>query len=76
VPRFIATLGLIGGPLVFASGTAQTFGIYEQVSVWAGVGAIPVFAWEICLAAYLIARGFRPPTNTDVTAGPAAALKV
>jgi hypothetical protein len=76
VPRFIATLGLIGGPLVFASGTAQMFGIYEQVSVWAGVGAIPVFAWEICLAVYLIAKGFRPSTDADLSARPAAALKV
>ena len=35
VPRAIAVLGLIGGPLVFASGIAVRFGLYEQVSVWA-----------------------------------------
>ncbi|MBJ2120220.1 DUF4386 domain-containing protein [Arthrobacter sp. MSA 4-2] len=61
VPRFIAVLGLVGGPLVFASGAAQMFGLYEQVSVWAAVAALPVFAWEVCLAVYLIARGFRSP---------------
>lgn len=61
VPRFIAVLGLVGGPLVFASGAAQMFGLYEQVSVWAAVAALPVFAWEVCLAVYLIARGFRAP---------------
>ncbi|RJU00971.1 DUF4386 domain-containing protein [Arthrobacter frigidicola] len=61
VPRFIAVLGLVGGPLVFASGAAQMFGLYEQVSVWAAVTALPVFAWEVCLAVYLIARGFRSP---------------
>jgi hypothetical protein len=60
VPRFIPILGLIGGPLVFASGAAQMFGLYEQVSAWAAVAAVPVFAWEICLAFYLIFKGFRP----------------
>ncbi len=61
VPRFIAVLGLVGGPLVFASGAAQMFGLIEQVSVVAAVAALPVFAWEVCLAVYLIARGFRSP---------------
>jgi hypothetical protein len=75
VPRFIAILGLIGGPLVFASGIAQMFGIYEQVSVWAGVGAVPVFAWEICLALYLMAKGFRPSVDAGLSARPAVILK-
>jgi hypothetical protein len=44
VPRFIPVLGLVGGPLVFASGAAQMFGIYEQISVWAAIAAVPVFA--------------------------------
>jgi hypothetical protein len=34
VPRLIAVLGLIGGPVVFASSTAALFGLYPQVSVW------------------------------------------
>ncbi len=61
VPRFIAVLGLVGGPLVFASGAAQMFGLIEQVSVVAAVAALPVFAWEVSLAVFLIARGFRSP---------------
>jgi hypothetical protein len=60
VPRFIPVLGLVGGPLVFASGAAQMFGIYEQISVWAALAAIPVFAWELTLAIWLIAKGFNP----------------
>ena len=60
VPRFIGVLGLVGGPLIFASATAELFGLYEQVSVWGAVTAIPVFAWEICLATYLVVKGFRP----------------
>jgi hypothetical protein len=58
VPRFIPVLGLVGGPLVFASGAAQMFGLYEQISVWAAIAAVPVFAWELALATWLIAKGF------------------
>jgi hypothetical protein len=60
VPRFIGLLGLVGGPLVFASATATLFGVYEQISVWASIAALPVFAWELSLAIWLIAKGFRP----------------
>jgi Domain of unknown function (DUF4386) len=60
VPRFIAVLGLIGGPLVFASSAAVLFGLYAQVSVWGSIAAIPVFAWEMSLAVWLIAKGFNP----------------
>lgn len=60
VPRWIAVLGLVGGPLVLVSSTAVLFGLYEQVSVVAGLAALPVAAWEMCLAGYLIAKGFRP----------------
>jgi hypothetical protein len=60
VPRLIAVLGLIGGPLVFASSAAVLFGLYEQVSVWGSIAAIPVFVWEMSLAVWLIAKGFNP----------------
>ncbi len=60
VPRVIAVLGLIGGPLIFASGTAVMFGLYQQISIWGSVGAIPVFAWEMSLAVWLIVKGFKP----------------
>jgi hypothetical protein len=58
VPRFIPVLGLVGGPLVFASGAAQMFGVYAQISAWAAIAAVPVFAWELTLAIRLVARGF------------------
>ncbi|MGY1778655.1 DUF4386 domain-containing protein [Geodermatophilus sp. SYSU D00804] len=58
-PRWIAVTGLVGGPLVFLSSTAVLFGVYEQVSVWGFLCAVPVTVWEMGLAVYLIARGFR-----------------
>lgn len=60
VPRFIAVLGLIGGPLIFLFALSVMFGVFTQVSVWGAVGALPVFAWEMSLAVYLIVKGFRP----------------
>jgi hypothetical protein len=63
VPRFIPVLGLVGGPLVFAYHTVQMFGMDGQVSRWAGVpvaavAVIPIFAWELSLAIWLIVKGF------------------
>jgi hypothetical protein len=60
VPRFIPVLGLIGGPLVFASAIAVLFGLYPQYATIAAVVALPEFAWELSLAIYLIAKGFNP----------------
>jgi len=58
VPRFIPMLGLIGGPLVIAINVAKLFAGGDLPS-WLGVTVVPIFAWELCLAVYLIARGFR-----------------
>jgi hypothetical protein len=74
VPRWIAVIGLVGGPLVFASSTAVLFGAYEQVSVLAGLSAFPVFAWEMSLAVYLIAKGFTPSPVDDRTVPPQEVL--
>jgi hypothetical protein len=62
VPRFIAILGLIGGPLVTTSATAVLLGAYDQ-SVHT-ITALPVFAWEVSLAIYLIVKGFKPSPIT------------
>lgn len=59
VPRFIGALGLIGGPLIFVSAIAELFGVYSQVSVPGALSAVPVFAWELTLAGWLVVRGFR-----------------
>ena len=70
VPRAIAVLGLVGGALVFASGTAVLFGAYEDLSI-AGFGAaVPVFAWEVSLAVWMIVKGFKPSPVTAGTSAP------
>ncbi|MEV6427675.1 DUF4386 domain-containing protein [Nocardia sp. NPDC051463] len=64
VPRLLAMLGLAGGVLICASATAVMFGGYEQISVWGTAAALPVFAWEVGLAGYLIVKGFVPPQDS------------
>ncbi len=39
-------------------GSAVLFGLYGQVSPLGAIAAIPVFAWEMSLAVWLIAKGF------------------
>ncbi|MEU4731017.1 DUF4386 domain-containing protein [Streptomyces sp. NPDC023588] len=70
VPRFIAVLGLIGGPLISASAVAVMFGAYAQLSVAGSLAALPVFAWELGLAGWLIVKGFGPgsPARPDLQA--------
>jgi hypothetical protein len=56
VARFIPVLGLIGGPLVFAANVAGMFGVPRHDL---GVCVVPVFAWEVSLAIFLITKGYR-----------------
>lgn len=59
VPRVIPILGFIGAPLVFAVNVAKLFGVFELLPTWVGIGVVPLFAWEVTLAIYLLARGCR-----------------
>jgi hypothetical protein len=59
VPRWMALLGVIGGPLVAVSGLAVMFGVYEQVSPWSALATLPEFVWELALGLYLTFHGFR-----------------
>jgi hypothetical protein len=61
VPRGMAVLGLIGGPLIIASGVGVLFGVIEAGGVWQLIATIPEFLWEgFVLGIWLIVRGFNP----------------
>jgi Domain of unknown function (DUF4386) len=60
VPRRMAMLGLIGGPLICASGLAVMFGAFEPAGTAQGIASIPEIAWEASLGIYLIVKGFKP----------------
>jgi len=58
VPRFISILGLAGGFLILVCALLVMFGVFLQVSEWGAILAIPVFAYEMSLAVFLIVKGF------------------
>jgi hypothetical protein len=70
VPRPLALLGLVGGPLLIASWTATLFGLYEQVSVWGAIATLPVAAWELTLGIWLIVKGFNPSAVASLSTNP------
>ncbi len=69
VPRFIAVLGLIGGPVIFASAIAVMFGLYKQTSTLGLIAGLPVLAWEVSLGVWLIVKGFKPSPITSGNTG-------
>ena len=60
VPRKMAVLGLVGGPLIILSGTAVMFGLADPGGPLQGLSTIPEFLWELSLGIYCTVKGFRP----------------
>jgi Domain of unknown function (DUF4386) len=88
VPRGMALLGLIAGPVLLAWGTAVLLGVIEQDSPLKLLATAPEFVWELSLGIYLIVKGFKPsgverlqadrratPTPQAVMSNPAHAPK-
>ncbi|HKI21458.1 MAG TPA: DUF4386 domain-containing protein [Isosphaeraceae bacterium] len=67
VPRGMAMLGLIGGPLICLSGIAVVMGIIGRGSAAQGIATIPEFLWELSLGIYLTVKGFKPSPLLDET---------
>jgi uncharacterized protein DUF4386 len=72
VPRGMAMLGLIAGPLIIASGTAVLFDVFEPGSGPQVIASAPEFVWELSLGIYLVVKGFKP---SPITAGMAVAAR-
>jgi Domain of unknown function (DUF4386) len=67
VPRRMAMLGLVGGPLLILSFVLILFGVYENGSGPAFVLALPEIAWEASLGVYAAWKGFKPSPITSET---------
>jgi Domain of unknown function (DUF4386) len=67
VPRWMAILGLIGGPLIILSGIGVLFDFFDAGGAVQGVATAPEFVWELSLGIYLTVKGFR--TSSPLLAG-------
>jgi hypothetical protein len=76
VPRGMAMLGLIGEPLIIASGTGVLFDVFESGSGPQVIATVPEFFWELSLGIYLMVKGFKPSPITAGLASPASAAAV
>jgi hypothetical protein len=65
VPRRMAVLGLVGGPLIVLSGIAVLFDLFQQGGAGQGIATIPEFLWELSLGIYLTVKGFKPSPILD-----------
>ena len=63
VPRNMALLGVIGGPLSLIGLIFVLFGQWEQDDPQQFLFTIGEIAWELSLSIYLIFKGFKPLPN-------------
>ncbi len=59
IPRRMAWLGMIGGPLLVISSTGDLFEWWETGGTIPGLLVIPEFIWELSLGIYCAIWGFR-----------------
>ena len=59
VPRQMAWLGLIGGPLIILTGIGTLFDLWEPGSTVPAITVVPEFLWELSLGIYAAVWGFR-----------------
>lgn len=58
--------------MIFVSAVLVMFGAYDQISAWGTVAALPVFAYEMSLAVWLVAKGFHAPAIASLSAATGA----
>jgi hypothetical protein len=64
IPRSISLLGITGATLIFLAAILEMFHVIAQISAWGVVLALPIFAYEMSLAVWLIFKGFRLDIET------------
>jgi hypothetical protein len=74
VPRQMAMLGLVGGPMLILSFILILFGVYDNGSAPAFLLAAPEIAWEASLGVYAAWKGFRKSPITSETWAPDSGL--
>jgi len=62
VPRKLAAFGMIGAVCILLAAILELFGVILQISIWGVLLAVPIFAFEMVLAVWLIRKGFNLKT--------------
>jgi Domain of unknown function (DUF4386) len=70
VPRRLAVLGLIAGPVLIARFVGILFGVFEPMSVLGGLMVVPEFIWELALGIWLIVKGFNASAVASLSTDP------
>lgn len=68
MPRRLAMVGLIGGPLLILAAVLVMFDVIEGGGSVQGILTIPEAFWELSIGIYLIVKGYR--TSSPYLAGP------
>jgi hypothetical protein len=71
VPRWMAILGLVGGPLIILSGIGVLLDLWDAGGTVQSLATIPEFLWELSLGVYCAVKGFR--RDAPILSRPAAA---
>jgi len=64
VSRRMALFGVIGGPLLAASGLAVLLGVIPQFSPLQSIATVPEIVWELFLGLWLTFKGFKSVSAT------------
>jgi len=68
VSRRMALFGVVGGPLLAASGIAVLLGVIPQFSPLQGLATVPEVVWEAYLGLWLVFKGFKSSGVTALAA--------
>jgi hypothetical protein len=70
VPRGLAMVGLIAGPVLLARFVGILFGAFEPMSVLGSLMVVPEFVWELGLGIWLIVKGFNASAVASLSTTP------
>jgi hypothetical protein len=59
MPRGLAILGLIGGPLICITGLGVVLDVIPRGGTAQAIATVPEFAWELSLGIYPLVKGFK-----------------
>jgi hypothetical protein len=66
MPRSLAILGLIAGPLICITGLGVMLDVIDRGGTVQAIATIPEFIWELSLGIYPIVKGFKPSPILEV----------